>query len=740
MNCAHAAVAVCCGLLAAAAALAAPSAETEAAIGRCRDLQQPQPAEAAAACDAAYALLDPLADGELAEEMLFRRSDAQIATGGFAAAAATLDRVAAMPVEAGRWMHDFRLARRRGILAYRQERYVEALPLFRMARELAAAHADDTAIAQSWNDLGNTLRRIGDYRGALDAYLNSLELKRRDRDAQLGALYNNLGDLYRDLGDTAEARKRYAEALAEHERNGRPRDAAHTRESLAAVLAGSGDRAGAAQAYAEAIASFRSLGARGDELRAEVGAATLAFDSDDVATARTAIARAQQLATELNQPTPPGLALQLARLQRADGDLPAARRELDAVLQRLPADAVERAALLQASADAALTAGDLARAYALQQDFHTADTRRRDAAHDRRLEQLRVQFDVAERQRAIDDLEAQNRLAALALRQRTTQLQLGLACAVVVLLLLAGLFLRARQRSQLAAAVRESQLAAETEHYRRAAAALQVDGERVQALLDRSDAALLAIDAAGVLVAATTRAAALLGETRAELLGTALSGHLDAAAGEALQAALSALDEQDAPVQLQLNLGGHRVDASLGVLATDTGIAVLQLTPAAAQAAEHAMASRIASDAVMAAAPDTSMAGAGVDAAPAAAEALIAPSIAAEADETERLRRELVELMVYAVEIWERVSGGTRIDLAEKSRVWRVTIDEGRLRVRAMERYLSLAKLPRQPRWREVLRTAYYVLSECRLDAAERDTLRGRVDTVQAGLRRRALV
>ena len=738
MNGARAAGAImayCCGL-AFTAAVAAPSAEVEAAVARCRDLQQSQPAEAAAACDAAYALLDPLADGELAEEMLFRRSDAQIATGGFAAAAATLDRVAAMPVEAGRWMHDFRLARRRGILAYRQERYVEALPLFRMARELAAAHADDTAIAQSWNDLGNTLRRIGDYRGALDAYLSSLELKRRDRDAQLGALYNNLGDLYRDLGDTAEARKRYAEALAEHERNGRPRDAAHTRESLAAVLAGLGERAAAAQAYADAIATFRSLGARGDELRAEVGAATLAFDSDDLATARTAIARAQQLATELNQPTPPGLALQLARLLRADGDLPAARRELDAVLQRLPADAVERAPLLQASADAALAAGELARAYALQQDFHTADTRRRDAAHDRRLEQLRVQFDVAERQRAIDELEAQNRLAALALRQRTTQLQLGLACALVVVLLLAGLFLRARQRSQLAAAVRESQLAAETEHYRRAAAALQVDGERVQALLDRSDAALLAIDAAGVLVAATTRAAVLLGATRAELLGTALSGHLDAASGEALQTALSALDEQDAPVQLQLNLAGRPVEASLGVLATDTDIAVLQLMPVAADATETGA----MTDAVMPATHAGSSPGADADAASAAATALIAPSIAAEADETERLRRELVELMVYAVEIWERVSGGTRIDLAEKSRVWRVTIDEGRLRVRAMERYLSLAKLPRQPRWREVLRTAYYVLSECRLDAAERDALRGRVDTVQAGLRRRALV
>ena len=477
-------------------ALAADPPATDAQA-RCRSLQQPQPQQAIVACEEAYAALDPLRDAEIAEEMLFRRSDAQIATGDFAAAAATLNRVAAMPVEAGRWMHDFRLARRRGILAYRQEHYADALPLFRIARELALAHADDTALAQSWNDLGNTLRRIGDYREALNAYLASLELKRRVRDPQLGALFNNLGDIYRDLGDHAEAQRRYVEALAEHDRDERPRDAAHTRESLAAVLVKVGDTQGAGAAYAQAIETFRTLGARADELRAQVGVAALALDTQAIPAARAALARALQLAQELDQAQPPNLALQLARLRRLDGDLAGARSVLADVLARLPPDAVERAPLLQASADAAMAAGETAQAYQLQQAFHEADARVRDAAHDRRLEQLRVQFDVAERQRAIDNLEAQNRLGALALQQRTTQLQLGLACAVVVLLLLAGAFLRARQRSQLAAAVRESKLAAEMEQYRRTAASLRVDGERVQALLDRSDAALLAVDAGG---------------------------------------------------------------------------------------------------------------------------------------------------------------------------------------------------------------------------------------------------
>ncbi len=76
-------------------------------------------------------------------------------------------------------------------------------------------------------------------------------------------------------------------------------------------------------------------------------------------------------------------------------------------------------------------------------------------------------------------------------------------------------------------------------------------------------------------------------------------------------------------------------------------------------------------------------------------------------------RQDLVELMADSLETWERATGKTRVDLAESSGIWRVTIDEGRLRTRAMDRYLSLAQLPKQPRWREVLRTAYFVLGEC---------------------------
>ena len=97
------------------------------------------------------------------------------------------------------------------------------------------------------------------------------------------------------------------------------------------------------------------------------------------------------------------------------------------------------------------------------------------------------------------------------------------------------------------------------------------------------------------------------------------------------------------------------------------------------------------------------------------ADADLAPlPLSIEKDEShEPFRQALVDVMLNALECWERTTQKTKIELAEESRIWSVHIDGGRLRVRSMERYLTVQKLPKNPRWREVVRTAYYVLSHC---------------------------
>uniref|UniRef100_UPI00214826AD hypothetical protein n=1 Tax=Tahibacter caeni TaxID=1453545 RepID=UPI00214826AD len=125
---------------------------------------------------------------------------------------------------------------------------------------------------------------------------------------------------------------------------------------------------------------------------------------------------------------------------------------------------------------------------------------------------------------------------------------------------------------------------------------------------------------------------------------------------------------------------------------------------------------------------------------PAGTTAEAAPAAAADAvAESDAFRRRLVELMQVTLQAWERATRQSRVEFAEKSGIWRIHVDDGRLRMRSMERYLSLAKLPRHPRWREVLRSAYFVLAECALEPAERGRLEELVEAIRADVSARAL-
>jgi hypothetical protein len=89
----------------------------------------------------------------------------------------------------------------------------------------------------------------------------------------------------------------------------------------------------------------------------------------------------------------------------------------------------------------------------------------------------------------------------------------------------------------------------------------------------------------------------------------------------------------------------------------------------------------------------------------------------------QRFRESIVDLMSIALNCWEQCTRKNKIELAEESKVWRINIDGGRLRVRSMDRYLSLTKLPKAPRWRDVLKTAYFVLDHVEPDSTARRKL-----------------
>jgi hypothetical protein len=86
-------------------------------------------------------------------------------------------------------------------------------------------------------------------------------------------------------------------------------------------------------------------------------------------------------------------------------------------------------------------------------------------------------------------------------------------------------------------------------------------------------------------------------------------------------------------------------------------------------------------------------------------------------------RTQLVKLLKFAVLCWEISTAKSKVELADDSKIWAVTIDDGRLRTRTLDRYLKIAKLPNTPNWKDVIRTVSFVLSTAPLAPRMREQL-----------------
>ena len=99
----------------------------------------------------------------------------------------------------------------------------------------------------------------------------------------------------------------------------------------------------------------------------------------------------------------------------------------------------------------------------------------------------------------------------------------------------------------------------------------------------------------------------------------------------------------------------------------------------------------------------------------------------------------LVELMVSCLEIWQLNTSKSNIELAEQSGLWLVSIENGQLRTRTMNRYLHIDKIPDNPRWQQVVKTAHYILSNCQLNLNQRQQLNEKINGVKNQVKSRAL-
>ncbi len=710
------AIAVCVPVAAQPAA-----APADPVLEQCRELRQERPREALAVCDSAADRLRDQGDYNAAFEALMHVAQLGTQGGEVDQAQAALDRAALMLGQVEDPLASHRIARRRGQLAYAQGAPAAALGRFLEALAIARSVRDTGAIAISENDVGVAYWQMGDYSAALGHLQASLAAKQERGDRDIASTLANIGGLYAELGDSRRAIDMLERALALHRASGSQLLIGGALEELALLEAASGKLDVARASLDEAWALYESSNASRERMRLALRRARIEAEHAPQQ-ALPWLARAREAAAQLGR----GELLAAEVIEARLAETPAALQRAYAELQRVLAqDAdIEPALAPQAHqllADLAERLGRPADALKHLREHVVLQHQLDQARHSQRLDSLRVRLDLTLAEAERDRLQRANALQTSEIARRRAQtLVLGAGALLVV----AGLVLFFQRRlylQRLQAREERQRLERRITEARRAADALRADLRSLEWLLDRERSPALVFDAGGQIRAVTRAAAELLGVSAEALRGAGLASVIGEEAAAILQAQVEQASLAD-DEQVELPIDGDAAGSLAGLgfslqrlaLEEELGVLVLQPRPAPESADE------------------------GLHAAVAHAEDLPAAALPLDAlDPQQRFRGLLVSLMQLSLDLWERLTRKTRIDLAERSGVWRITIDEGRLRVRAMDRYLSLDTLPEKPRWREVLRTAYFVLAELELTAEQRQQMEVLIEAVLGATRKR---
>jgi signal transduction histidine kinase/DNA-binding NarL/FixJ family response regulator len=103
--------------------------------------------------------------------------------------------------------------------------------------------------------------------------------------------------------------------------------------------------------------------------------------------------------------------------------------------------------------------------------------------------------------------------------------------------------------------------------------------------------------------------------------------------------------------------------------------------------------------------------------------------------EKDQFRMLIVETMTEAVQIWESITGLTKIDLADQSKLWKSYLDGSTWKTRTLDKYLNIKALPKKPRWRQVVRTVHFILKQCQLSDEKQDILKQYIDKIEEVVR-----
>lgn len=602
----------------------------------------------------------------------------------------------------------FNYLRRSGILAYRQGKYPAALGQFTRAYESAQSPQQ---LAISLSDLGTAHMAMGQFADAISAFEQSLAGKKRllqdeaqqtGQNVSIAVTLNNLGNVYLKMADWPRAEAYFLQAAELYQQAGQLDRLAHTQENIARVLAHQNRHHQAAEVLQRSLSYFESVADKTAMLRVLLLLADGQFSLGQTPQAAQIIEKANQLETELGQ-TAQSILLNLAmgRLLSLQGQF----QQSDAMLSSGLNRALESADPLVTSRfyDALVDNAERYQRWQLANQYLKAkfayDSEQHQKQYDQTLAEIRTKFEYEQQQQALDMLQKDNQISALQISRRNFQLGLLLG-GLVLLVLVAAVVIRRLHRARLA---ERQVMQTQVDVHRARVAELGVSLESLRSAFGKLNQAMLVADNKDRIIFANQASLNLLGYQGSETDNMQLDA-LIPRRNDNFWASLSDGAEFENLLihDVQVNTASGQMLCQLEVSSIASGepITVIHLMRAGEQPACHQ---------------------------------------AALLSETE-FHQLLVDLMIFSVDAWEQSSRQSRIELAEQSGIWRVSIDEGRLRTRSLDRYLSIRTMPRNPRWREVLRTGHYVLAECALGDERAAELSAKLEKVNQHLYARALL
>ncbi len=594
----------------------------------------------------------------------------------------------------------FDYLRRSGILAYRQGEYAQSLGRFQAAERIAEGEPQQ---ARVFNDLGTVNMAMGQFSDALSAFQSSLKIKQSlNNPISTAVTFNNIGTVYLKMSEWSEAElyfKKAADIYRDNDANSR---LSHTNENVAKALFNQSKYLQAIEVLEDSLSYHRESQDRTAMLRVLIHLSEIYLALGDPESAEGHLKLASVIDTELGQ-NAQSILLKLVmgkflskqgQFQQADALLNAGLAE--AKTASAPETVNEIYDALIANAEVYHRWQTSARYLKNKAEFASSQFQQ---TYDEALARVRTEFEYEQQQQAYEILAQKHQIKALEANDRKYQLIWLTAFSTLTLILL---MLMVRYQ-QLKRRTEKQELNSQVELHRSQVNALGVSLDSLQTAMSTLHQAMLVADNHDRVIFANQSCCAML-EMSSEQLDSLELNKLITTDNESFWLSLSSDSELD-------ELKFHDIR-----LTTPVGEKLCQLEVSHVDGAGSVTVIRF-----MQANEDS------------------LPHATALLSETE-FHQLLVDLMVYTVESWEQSTQQSRIELAEQSGIWRVSIDEGRLRTRSLDRYLSIRSLPKKPRWREVLRTGHYVLAECELTKERREELDAKLERVNQHLHARALL